>query len=121
MLLQFQDAIEELVMCDQSELVLEKALGPQDDSVKYRKVVADEESLPFEANTFDLVISSLSLHWVNQLPSTLSQIFNCLKPDGVFIGAIFGGDTLFELRGAMQLGEIEREGVNLNKIFHQNG
>ena len=99
-------------MCDNSELVLEKAEGPEDRAVKYRKMVADEESLPFEPNSFDLIVSSLALHWVNQLPSTFSQIIKCLRPDGVFIGAVFGGDTLYELRGSLQLGEIEREGVS---------
>jgi hypothetical protein len=40
----------------------------------------------------------------------LVQIKEALKPDGVFIGAIFGGDTLFELRTSLQLAEVEREG-----------
>ena len=38
---------------------------------------------------------------------------HCLKDDGAFIGAIFGGETLYELRGALQLAETEREGVSL--------
>ncbi|XP_042086358.1 arginine-hydroxylase NDUFAF5, mitochondrial isoform X2 [Ovis aries] len=73
-------------------------------------VLADEEFLPFRENTFDLVVSSLSLHWVNDLPRALEQIHYVLKPDGVFIGAMFGGDTLFELRCSLQLAETEREG-----------
>ncbi|XP_007526107.2 arginine-hydroxylase NDUFAF5, mitochondrial [Erinaceus europaeus] len=73
-------------------------------------VLADEEFLPFQENTFDLVVSSLSLHWVNDLPRALGQIHYVLKPDGVFIGAMFGGDTLFELRCSLQLAETEREG-----------
>ncbi|XP_057358697.1 arginine-hydroxylase NDUFAF5, mitochondrial isoform X1 [Manis pentadactyla] len=73
-------------------------------------VLADEEFLPFRENTFDLVVSSLSLHWVNDLPRALEQIHYVLKPDGVFIGAMFGGDTLYELRCSLQLAEIEREG-----------
>ncbi|XP_076971300.1 arginine-hydroxylase NDUFAF5, mitochondrial isoform X3 [Tamandua tetradactyla] len=73
-------------------------------------VLADEEFLPFRENTFDLVVSSLSLHWVNDLPGALEQIHYVLKPDGVFIGAMFGGDTLYELRCALQLAETEREG-----------
>uniref|UniRef100_A0A8C6FUC6 Arginine-hydroxylase NDUFAF5, mitochondrial n=1 Tax=Moschus moschiferus TaxID=68415 RepID=A0A8C6FUC6_MOSMO len=73
-------------------------------------VLADEEFLPFRENTFDLVVSSLSLHWVNDLPRALEQIHYVLKPDGVFIGAVFGGDTLFELRCSLQLAETEREG-----------
>ncbi|XP_034495660.1 arginine-hydroxylase NDUFAF5, mitochondrial isoform X2 [Ailuropoda melanoleuca] len=73
-------------------------------------VIADEEFLPFRENTFDLVVSSLSLHWVNDLPRALEQIHYVLKPDGVFIGAMFGGDTLYELRCSLQLAETEREG-----------
>lgn len=47
--------------------------------------------------------------WVNGM-CFLRQIKNCLVPDGVFIGAMFGGDTLFELRCSLQLAEIERRG-----------
>ncbi|XP_061220739.1 arginine-hydroxylase NDUFAF5, mitochondrial isoform X2 [Neopsephotus bourkii] len=73
-------------------------------------VVADEEFLPFKEDTFDLVVSSLSLHWVNDLPKAFREIHQVLKPDGVFIGAMFGGDTLYELRCSLQLAELEREG-----------
>ncbi|KAK7805101.1 hypothetical protein U0070_015585 [Myodes glareolus] len=73
-------------------------------------ILADDEFLPFQENTFDLVVSSLSLHWVNDLPRALEQIHYVLKPDGVFVGAMFGGDTLYELRCSLQLAETEREG-----------
>ena len=112
-----QDAVEDLVMCDHSALVLEKAAPPEDPNVNYRKMVVDEEALPFEPESFDLVMSSLSLHWVNQLPGTFSQIMRSLRPDGVFIAALFGGETLFELRGSLQLGETEREGVGYCTSF----
>ncbi|KAI1381621.1 S-adenosyl-L-methionine-dependent methyltransferase [Hypoxylon crocopeplum] len=75
-----------------------------------RQVLTDEETLPFEANTFDLVLSSLSMHWINDLPGALAQINNILKPDCAFMGAMFGGDTLFELRTSLQLAEQERRG-----------
>lgn len=75
-----------------------------------RQVLTDEETLPFEANTFDLVLSSLSMHWINDLPGVLAQINNVLKPDCAFMGAMFGGDTLFELRTSLQLAEQERRG-----------
>ncbi|RDA87900.1 hypothetical protein CP532_1677 [Ophiocordyceps camponoti-leonardi (nom. inval.)] len=75
-----------------------------------RKVLEDEESIPFEAQSFDLVLSSLSLHWINDLPGILSQINNILKPDCPFVGALLGGDTLFELRTSLQLAEQERLG-----------
>jgi len=74
------------------------------------RIQSDEEVLPFRNDIYDIVLSNLSLHWVNDLPGTLFQIKNSLKPDGVFIGSIFGGETLYELRCAMQLAEIERKG-----------
>jgi len=55
-----------------------------------------------------------SLHWVNNLPKAFSNVHRCLKPDGVFLGAMFGSNTLFELRCSLQLAELEREGVRKN-------
>jgi NADH dehydrogenase [ubiquinone] 1 alpha subcomplex assembly factor 5 len=75
-----------------------------------RHVLADPETLPFEASSFDMVMSSLSLHWTNDLPGVLAQINHILKPDCPFIGAMLGGDTLFELRTSLQLAEQERRG-----------
>ncbi|KAI0555881.1 S-adenosyl-L-methionine-dependent methyltransferase [Xylaria curta] len=75
-----------------------------------REVLHNEETLPYDANTFDLVLSSLSMHWINDLPGVLAQINNVLKPDCAFIGAMFGGDTLYELRTSLQLAEQERRG-----------
>lgn len=75
-----------------------------------REVLDDEERLSFEANTFDAVLSSLSMHWINDLPSLLAQINNVLKPDAPFMGAMFGGDTLYELRTSLQLADTERRG-----------
>ncbi|KAI0541402.1 S-adenosyl-L-methionine-dependent methyltransferase [Xylaria digitata] len=75
-----------------------------------RQVLTDEETLPYDADSFDLVLSSLSMHWINDLPGVLAQINNILKPDCAFIGAMFGGDTLYELRTSLQLAEQERRG-----------
>ena len=55
-------------------------------------------------------MSSLSLHWINDLPGVLTQINHILKPDSPFIGAMLGGDTLYELRTSLQLAEQERRG-----------
>jgi len=74
------------------------------------KLILEEEALPFKDNCIDAFISNLTLHWVNKLPQTFSKILKCLKNDGVFIGSVFGGQTLFELRTSLQLAEIEREG-----------
>ncbi|XP_074006580.1 arginine-hydroxylase NDUFAF5, mitochondrial isoform X2 [Numenius arquata] len=62
-------------------------------------------------NLFKLILQRmLYLHWVNDLPRAFREIHQVLKPDGVFIGAMFGGDTLYELRCSLQLAELEREG-----------
>jgi NADH dehydrogenase [ubiquinone] 1 alpha subcomplex assembly factor 5 len=57
-----------------------------------------------------MVLSSMSMHWINDLPGVLAQINSGLKPDSPFIGAMLGGDTLFELRTSLQLAEQERRG-----------
>jgi NADH dehydrogenase [ubiquinone] 1 alpha subcomplex assembly factor 5 len=75
-----------------------------------RHVLDTPEYVPYEADSFDLVLSSLSMHWINDLPSVLAQINNCLKPDAAFMGAMTGGDSLYELRGSLQLAEQERLG-----------
>jgi NADH dehydrogenase [ubiquinone] 1 alpha subcomplex assembly factor 5 len=73
-------------------------------------IVADEEALPFAAKGFDLVLSAMSLHWVNDLPGTLIQISRILRPDGLFLGAMLGGGTLWQLRQALAAAESEIEG-----------
>lgn len=85
--------ITTLVQCDLSEAMLRVASG--------LKLVADEEYLPFAPHSFDLVMSVLSLHWVNDLPGTLAQIKKILKPDGIFLASFLGGVTLKELRRAV--------------------
>jgi SAM-dependent methyltransferase len=70
----------------------------------------DEEALPFAAESLDLVVSSLALHWTNDLPGALIQIRQALKPDGLFLGAVLGGATLTELRQALTAAEAELSG-----------
>ena len=62
------------------------------------EIIADEELLPFADEKFDLVISVLNLHWVNDLVGCMIQINKSLKPGGIFLGANFGASTLHELR-----------------------
>lgn len=76
----------------------------------HTSLVADEEVLPFKPNSFDAVLSCLSLHWVNDLPGTLVQIRNALIPDGLFIGQLLGGRTLHELRTCLIEAETEIRG-----------
>jgi SAM-dependent methyltransferase len=72
-------------------------------------VAADEEMLPFREGSLDLVVSALSLHFVNDLPGALVQIARALKPDGLLLAALLGGDTLTELRQAFAAAEAEIE------------
>ncbi|MEP6967321.1 MAG: methyltransferase domain-containing protein, partial [Pseudomonadota bacterium] len=74
------------------------------------RIVADEERLPFREAGADLIVSSLALHWVNDLVGTLIQIRRALKPDGLFLAAILGGATLTELRGTLLEAEAELRG-----------
>jgi len=73
-------------------------------------VVADEEALPFADGALDLVVSGLALQFVNDLPGTLIQIRRALKPDGLLLAALIGGDSLIELRASFAQAESEIEG-----------
>jgi SAM-dependent methyltransferase len=72
-------------------------------------VTADEEALPFGDATLDLVVSGLALQFVNDLPGVLVQIRRALKPDGLFLAALIGGETLTELRQSFAEAESEIE------------
>ncbi len=73
-------------------------------------VLADEELLPLADFSLDLIVSALSLQWVNDLPGTLVQFRRALKPDGLFLAAFIGGDSLPELRTAFAAAEAELRG-----------
>ncbi|OQR77998.1 putative methyltransferase C20orf7 -like protein [Tropilaelaps mercedesae] len=103
------DIVNEYVLCDMSEKIVAAARG--NDRLKVsRRVVDEEQPLPFAGNSLDAVISSLSLHWVNNLPGLFCSVADVLKPDGAFMGSMFGNDTLYELRGSLQVAETELEG-----------
>ena len=70
----------------------------------------ENEALLTEKSDFDLAVSALSLHAVNDLPGMLLQIRKKLRPDGLFVGALFGGDTLFELRNSFAAAEAATAG-----------
>jgi SAM-dependent methyltransferase len=78
--------------------------------ISARDVATDEEALPFADGSLDLVVSALSLQFVNDLPGTLIQIRRALKPDGLFLAALIGGESLSELREAFAQAESEIEG-----------
>lgn len=74
------------------------------------RIVADEEFLPFGDKSFDAVVSNLCLQWVNDLPGVLRQVRNILKPDGVFLAALIGGESLHELRFSLTQAEADITG-----------
>jgi SAM-dependent methyltransferase len=71
------------------------------------RIVADEERLPFADASLDLIVSTLGLHWTNDVVGALIQIRRALRPDGLFIGAFLGGTTLTELRQSLVAAESE--------------
>ena len=70
-------------------------------------IIGDDEYLPLNNNKIDLILSSLSLHYTNDLLGALIQSKLALRPDGLFIGALLGGETLYELRDVLQQTEME--------------
>ncbi|XP_055917709.1 arginine-hydroxylase NDUFAF5, mitochondrial [Eupeodes corollae] len=101
------ETVQHLILCDTSPTMLAQAQGTP--GLKITKMEMDEENLEFEDDSLDLVMSSLNLHWVNDLPGCFRKVNKSLKPDGVFIASMFGGDTLYELRSSLQLAELERK------------
>ncbi len=74
------------------------------------RIVPDEETLDLETGAHDLVIHALCLHWSNDPVGQLIQCRRALRPDGLFLGALFGGQTLVELRAALAEAEAEVSG-----------
>ncbi|KQT86358.1 SAM-dependent methyltransferase [Aurantimonas sp. Leaf443] len=73
-------------------------------------IVADEEALPLKAESVDLFVSTLSLHLTNDTPGVLVQAARALRPDGLFLAALLGGETLHELRASLIAAEAEATG-----------
>ena len=94
--------VRHLVQCD-SSIAMARRAGRL-------ALAAEADFLPFATGAFDLVLSNLALHWINDLPGALLQIRQSLRPDGLFLAAILGGDTLWELREALMTAELEEEG-----------
>ncbi|MDD3447134.1 MAG: methyltransferase domain-containing protein, partial [Zavarzinia sp.] len=101
-LLRATGRVESVIATDLSPALARLADAP--------RLVADEEWLPFADHSFDLVASAGSLHWVNDLPGTLVQIRDALKPDGFFAASLLGGGTLTELRQSFLAAEARVEG-----------
>lgn len=80
-------------------------------------VPAEDEVLPFETESLDLVVSLLALHEVNDLPGLLFQIRHALRPDGLFLGAFAGAGTLQELRTSLLQAETELSGGAAPRVY----
>ena len=93
--------VADVFACDLSEAMARRAAA-----AGIVTVAADEETLPFAAASFDLIVSNLSLHWTNDLPGALLQARLALEPDGLFVATMLGGDTLVELRRATMEAEL---------------
>ena len=104
--------VERLINVDTSEMALRRGLRGNNgvDGREDFAMLGDEEFLGLQDESVDLVLSSMSLHWVNDLPGTFAQIYRALKPDGVFLAAMLGGETLNELRSSFVAAEQERSG-----------
>ncbi len=100
----WRGGVETLLQCDLSPAMARRA------SAHGPTFCADEEWLPVKPGCLDAVFSNLSLHWVNDLPGALVQVRRALKPDGLFLGTLFGGETLTELRNCLAEAEIAVEG-----------
>ena len=92
----------EVVSCDLSPRMAARAGG--------LAVAADEEWLPFAPASFDLVVASLSLHWVNDLPGALIQLRQALRPDGLLLASLPALGTLGALRIALAEAEAGLRG-----------
>ncbi|MTI10919.1 methyltransferase domain-containing protein [Curvivirga aplysinae] len=98
------EKVKHLIQCDMAEAYAKTA------NARAASFVANEDLLPVKPESLDLVISNLSLHWVNDLPGAFAQIRQSLKPDGLFMGSMMGGESLFEMRSAIMEAEIELSG-----------
>ena len=94
--------IERIIDVERSPALLDQCDG--------LRVAADEEALPFAPASLDLAVSGLALHLVNDLPGALVQIRRALKPDGLLLASLLGGETLKELRQAWLSAETEVAG-----------
>jgi NADH dehydrogenase [ubiquinone] 1 alpha subcomplex assembly factor 5 len=97
--------IECLVQADPSPLFAARPAGT--------RLAAEPEFLPFAAASFDAVLSVLLLHWANDLPGALLQLRRALRPDGLLLVSLLGGETLSELRECLMAAELaEEDGVS---------
>ncbi|MBL6664909.1 MAG: methyltransferase domain-containing protein [Rickettsiales bacterium] len=78
--------------------------------VANNKIIADEDEMHFEENSFDVIVSNLNLHFINDIPAFLMDVKRILKKDGIFIASFFGEENLNELAHVLHLVQNERFG-----------
>ena len=96
------DGVSDIIDLEISSGLLEQCTG--------LRVQADEEFLPIKDKSIDLFVSGLQLQFVNDLPGTLIQMRRALRPDGLLLVSLLGGQTLWELREAWLVAESEISG-----------
>ncbi|MBI5320678.1 methyltransferase domain-containing protein [Bradyrhizobium sp.] len=90
--------------------VLRPPLADRFRSVARIALDGGSEVLPLQPESLDLAVSALAFQFVNDLPGVLAQIRRALRPDGLLLAAMLGGDTLTELRQSFAHAEAEIEG-----------
>lgn len=114
-----KERLGHITMLDSCKEMLFRDVDPSlefNSGLDITRVLGDEELVQpsngdaFQPNSFDAILSNMSMHWVNDLPGVLERIHDVLVPDGMFMASMLGGDTLFELRTSLQLAELERLG-----------
>ncbi len=105
-----ESGLRSVVQCELSERMARNARGDGP------TLVASADAMPFRAESFDLVLSCLDLHWIDDLPGALLQIRQCLKPDGLFLAALLGGDSLQELRASLTEAETLDRGGSYPRV-----
>jgi len=102
---------EVLATSDRIDQVVRASLVPDVmDFAPWQSLIVDGGLVPFGGQTFDLVSSLLALQIVDDLPGALVQLRRVLRPDGLLVGCVLGGETLTELRQVLAAAEIDCEG-----------
>uniref|UniRef100_A0A1I7UUL7 Arginine-hydroxylase NDUFAF5, mitochondrial n=1 Tax=Caenorhabditis tropicalis TaxID=1561998 RepID=A0A1I7UUL7_9PELO len=106
-----KENVGKIIQVDMSGGMVQSSSSCDDEEVIVERRTVDEETLDgFSENQFDLLLTSMSAHWINQLPQWMKKCHEILKPDCPFIGSMLAEDTLYELRCSLQLAELERIG-----------
>lgn len=101
----------QITMVEPSEVLLNRDADlPFNSKLNLNKVATNEEDFNPTPNSVDAVLTSGSMHWINDLPGVFMNIERMLVPDGLFMGNMIGGDSLYELRTSLQLAEMEQLG-----------